>query len=117
MKKNSVTPPKALKERERDDAMYSGALMVLGVVYNFEPDPTATLTQEIVASFRTDELVRVAIKEDDCYLPLLRQTIRSLRRPRSRRRADRQKASSGMSPTEAFTEGQKVQKILKERQK
>jgi hypothetical protein len=95
----------SLTQQQRNDAVHSGVLMVLGVVYNFEPDPTATLTQEIVGSFSSADLLRVAKQEQDCYLPLLRKTIKSLRRPRSRRQA-----GESLSAAELFAKGQQLLK-------
>ncbi len=67
------------KKRELDDAVLSGVLIALGVVYTNENDPTATLAQEIVGTVGAAGLLRVAKKEEDCYLPQLRKTVRSLR--------------------------------------
>ena len=93
-----------LGQREREDAIFSGVLIALGIVFNCDPDPTATLAQEIVGTVGSANLLRVAKQEDDCYLPQLRATVRSLRPARSRRQAGKSNAA------ELFAEGQKILK-------
>jgi len=66
-----------MSARKGDD-VFSGVLIALGIVYSMDSDPTATLAQEIVGACSPRDLLRVAKAENDCYLPLLRRTVRSL---------------------------------------
>lgn len=66
------------RDREICDARLSGVLIALGIVYTSDADPTSTLAQEIVGQVGPADLLRVAKKEQDCYLTKLRKTVRSL---------------------------------------
>ena len=61
------------------DDFYLGVIIALGVVYYADPDPTATLTQEIVGTCGAAALIRVAKKYDDMNLAKIRATVRSLK--------------------------------------
>jgi hypothetical protein len=71
--------PKNAKAVE-DDAFWSGYLAAMGVVYNFERDATTTLLKELVINGDSKALLRVAKKNEDCFLPMLRKTVRWIQR-------------------------------------
>lgn len=69
-------------EREIKDARLSGVLIALGCVYACDAEGAA---EEIVGTVGAKDLLRVAIAEEDCYLPQLRNTIAFLKPIRKRR--------------------------------
>lgn len=60
----------------KNDNFHIGVLCALACVYNAGQE---TLAEEIVAVCGMDNLLRIATKEDDIYLPQLRETVRILR--------------------------------------
>lgn len=63
------------------DQFYSGVLVALGCVYFADEE---TLAEEIVGTVGEKELLRVAVAEEDCYLPNLKRTIAFLKSRRRR---------------------------------
>jgi len=62
--------------KNKDD-FFCGVLAALGVVYSADEETTA---EEIVRMAGGYSLLRVAKKNQDCYLPNLRKTVRTINR-------------------------------------
>ena len=75
-----------MTKREWEDAFWSGYNAAMGVVYGFEGDPTSTICQELIRNGSAADQLRVARKEQDCYLPQIRKTVKSMRPPRPHKR-------------------------------
>jgi hypothetical protein len=65
--------------RQQKEAFMCGILAALGFIYAADEETTA---EEIVSASGPYALLRVARKNEDCYLPNLRKTIRFLRESR-----------------------------------
>jgi len=72
------------QEKIERDLRLSGVLIALGIIYYSDAE---SLAEEIVGTVGATDLLRVAIAENDTYLPNLRKTIQFLKP--SRRKLNR----------------------------